>query len=69
MFNILTLNKIAACGTDRLGTNYNVADDEFLIGIVARLNEVKGHIYLLEALKMLWEYPCGFESHHRHHLI
>lgn len=36
-----------------LRLNYNVADDEFLIGIVARLNEVKGHIYLLEALKML----------------
>ena len=27
MFNILTLNKIAACGTDRLGDNYKVADD------------------------------------------
>ena len=27
MFNILTLNKIAACGTDRLGANYTVADD------------------------------------------
>ncbi|MBR4049015.1 MAG: 3-phosphoglycerate dehydrogenase [Clostridia bacterium] len=27
MFNILTLNKIAACGTDRLGANYVVADD------------------------------------------
>ena len=27
MYNILTLNKIAACGTDRLGDNYKVADD------------------------------------------
>lgn len=27
MYNILTLNKIAACGTDRLGANYVVADD------------------------------------------
>ncbi len=27
MFNILTLNKIASCGTDRLGANYVVADD------------------------------------------
>ncbi|MBR2957614.1 MAG: 3-phosphoglycerate dehydrogenase [Clostridia bacterium] len=27
MFNILTLNKIAACGTDRLGADYVVADD------------------------------------------
>ncbi len=27
MYNILTLNKIAACGTDRLGANYVVSDD------------------------------------------
>lgn len=27
MFNILTLNKIAACGLDRLGENYNITDD------------------------------------------
>lgn len=36
-----------------LRSNYNVTDGEFLIGIAARLNEVKGHVYLLEALKML----------------
>jgi D-3-phosphoglycerate dehydrogenase len=28
MFNILTLNKIAACGLDRLGDNYTVTDNE-----------------------------------------
>lgn len=27
MYNILTLNKIAACGLDRLGENYNITDD------------------------------------------
>lgn len=27
MFNILTLNKIAAIGTDRLGANYTISDD------------------------------------------
>lgn len=27
MYNILTLNKIAACGLDRLGNNYNITDD------------------------------------------
>lgn len=27
MFNILTLNKIAACGLDKLGSNYAVTDD------------------------------------------
>ena len=37
----------------RLKSNYNVNDGEYLIGIVARLNYVKGHIYILEALKKL----------------
>ena len=27
MFNILTLNKIAACGLDKLGDNYTITDD------------------------------------------
>ncbi len=27
MYNILTLNKIAACGLDRLGDNYSITDD------------------------------------------
>lgn len=27
MYNILTLNKIAACGLDRLGENYSITDD------------------------------------------
>ena len=27
MYNILTLNKIAACGLDRLGDNYAITDD------------------------------------------
>ena len=27
MFNVLTLNKIAAIGTDRLGDNYNFGED------------------------------------------
>lgn len=37
----------------RLRSNYNVLDGETLIGIAARLNEVKGHVYMVEALKML----------------
>lgn len=28
MFNILTLNKIAKCGLDKLGANYSITDDE-----------------------------------------
>ncbi len=37
----------------RLRSNYNVLDGEMLIGITARLNEVKGHVYIIEALKYL----------------
>ena len=33
MFNILTLNKIAACGLDRLGDNYTITDDENVQGV------------------------------------
>ena len=39
MYNILTLNKIAACGLDRLGDNYNITDDvntEKVDGIILR---------------------------------
>ncbi len=36
----------------KLKSKYNV-EDECLLGIVARLNEVKGHTYILEAVKML----------------
>ena len=28
MYNVLTLNKIAKCGTDILGDNYTVSDNE-----------------------------------------
>ncbi len=37
----------------RLRANYNVSEEELLLGIVARLNRVKGHIYILEALRKL----------------
>lgn len=37
----------------KLKAKYNAEDGECLGGIAARLNEVKGHIYILEALKML----------------
>lgn len=32
---------------------YNLSDSDFVLGIAARLNEVKGHIYILEALRKL----------------
>ena len=37
----------------KLKSNYNVGDNEYLLGIVARLNYVKGHTYILEALRKL----------------
>lgn len=37
----------------KIKSNYNVSEGEFLMGIVARLNYVKGHEYILEALKKL----------------
>lgn len=46
--SVITEDEIA-----RLKSKYNVADGEYLLGIVARLNYVKGHTYILEALKML----------------
>lgn len=49
------LKKISEEEKKVLRSNYNVSEGEFLIGIAARLNEVKGHVYLLEALKILKE--------------
>lgn len=37
----------------RIKSNYNLKDGDFVLGIAARLTEVKGHIYILEALKLL----------------
>ena len=47
------LKKIGEEEKLKLKSNYNVSDNEFLMGIVARLNYVKGHVYILEALKKL----------------
>ena len=40
---------------EKIRQGYGLTNDDFVIGIAARLNEVKGHIYILEALKMLIE--------------
>lgn len=37
----------------KIRSEYGVGENDFILGIAARLNEVKGHIYILEALKML----------------
>ncbi|MBQ8526607.1 MAG: glycosyltransferase family 4 protein [Clostridia bacterium] len=47
------LKKLPEDEKNALRSAYNVADGELLLGIVARLNEVKGHVYLLEAVKLL----------------
>ena len=47
------LAKLSDGERTKLRTDYNVSPDEFLLGIVARLNEVKGHVYILRALKKL----------------
>ena len=47
------LNCISAEEKLKLKSNYNVAENEILMGIVARLNYVKGHVYILETLKKL----------------
>ena len=37
----------------KIRSSYNLQDGDFVLGIAARLNEVKGHIYILEALRKL----------------
>ena len=37
----------------KIRAEYNLSEDDFVLGIAARLNEVKGHVYILEALKKL----------------
>ena len=37
----------------KIRDGYNISENDFVLGIAARLNEVKGHIYILEALKKL----------------
>lgn len=37
----------------KIRAGYNILENDFVLGIAARLNEVKGHIYILEALKKL----------------
>ena len=36
-----------------LKVHYNIAEDDFVLGIMARVEDYKGHMYILEALRML----------------
>lgn len=47
------LTKVSDERIKQVKLKYNIADNDFVIGILARLNEVKGHIYLIEATKKL----------------
>ncbi len=45
-------------GRDRLRSSLGVAPDGFLIGIIARLSDVKGHLYLIRAMpEILKKFP------------
>jgi glycosyltransferase involved in cell wall biosynthesis len=39
------------------GSEWGFADDDFVVGILARLKPVKGHMYLIDAMAELVEYP------------
>lgn len=47
------LCELSSSEKKRVRSEYNLNDNDFVLGIAARLNEVKGHIYILEALKKL----------------
>jgi len=47
------LKELSADEKARIRKGYNLDENDFVMGIAARLNEVKGHIYILEALRML----------------
>ena len=47
------LKPLSESEKQKIRSEYGVGENDFILGIAARLNEVKGHIYILEALKML----------------
>ncbi len=47
------LTKISDDEIKKVKSKYNINENDFVIGILARLNEVKGHLYLIEATKKL----------------
>ena len=47
------LNSMTDAEKEQVRSEYGLKSDDFVLGIAARLNEVKGHIYILEALKRL----------------
>lgn len=63
MFDILTLNKIAACGLDKLGANYNVTDNETADADGIILRSFKMHdMELPESLKAVARCGAGVNN-------
>lgn len=44
---------VSADEVHALKVHYNIADDAFVLGIMARIEDYKGHIYILEAMRKL----------------
>lgn len=49
------LRKVSAEEASALRSSLGIAEDDFVVGMSARLEEVKGHIYLIEAARILRE--------------
>lgn len=49
------LNKISDEEKNKIKKQYNISDDEIVVGYLARVEELKGHKYLIEAAKILDE--------------
>lgn len=52
------LREVPATEADALRESLGIAPDDFVVGMSARLEEVKGHIYLIEAARILRERGC-----------
>ena len=52
------LRNVSTEEADALRESLGIAPDDFVVGMSARLEEVKGHIYLIEAARILRERGC-----------
>lgn len=53
MNGVTPVKRKTAEDCDELRTQWGIRDGEFVLGILARLEDYKGHLHILEALKML----------------
>ena len=52
------LREVSAEETDALRAELGIKEGDFVVGMSARLEEVKGHIYLVEAARIIHERGC-----------